>query len=70
MKLGVAPVNDPGDDESDAQATAALIEKVRAAGHQVRQDRDGGFLVTKWGMTRHCLDAESLQTFAKQVGAA
>ena len=71
MKLGIAHVNDPGGvDEPDAQATAALIVKVQAAGHQVRQDRAGGFLVTKWGMTRHCIDGESLQAFAKQVGAA
>lgn len=57
-----------GDGEPDPQATAALIEQLQAAGHDVRQDRSGGFLVSRWGMTRHCLDAESLQAFAKQLG--
>lgn len=58
------------DDEPDPRATASLIERLQAAGHHVQQDRSGSYLVTKWAMTRHCIDAESLFTFAKQVGAS
>jgi len=56
------------DDEPDAQATAALIVKLQAAGHDVHNDRTGGFLVSRWNLVRHCMDAESLQAFAKQLG--
>jgi hypothetical protein len=67
MKCGIGLANDPeSDNEPDPQAIAALIERLQAAGHHIHQDRSGGYLVTKWGMTRHCIDAESLQAFAKQ----
>lgn len=56
------------DDELDPLATATLIERLQAAGHQVHQDRVGGFLVTRWGMTRHCIDGESLHAFVNQLG--
>lgn len=56
------------DDQPDPKTIANLIGKLQAAGHDVRQDRSGGYLVTKWGMTRHCIDAESLQAFGKQLG--
>lgn len=63
------PVNSQlPDEELDPKDTAALVDRLRLAGHDVRQDQSGGFLVSRWGMSRHCLDAESLFAFAKQIG--
>lgn len=56
------------DEIREAAATAELITKLEAAGHHVHCDRSGGFVVTRWSMSRHCIDALSLHDFAKQVG--
>lgn len=50
------------------QASELLIAKLSILGHTVSKNRSGGFLVSRWGLTRHCADLESLKTFAKQVG--
>lgn len=34
--------------------------------HQVPKD---SYIVTRWGMVRHCPDIEALDAFARQVGA-
>lgn len=52
----------------DEKAVAALIAQLEASGHAVQKNRSGGFLASRWGMSRNCLDLESLQAFAKQVG--
>jgi hypothetical protein len=52
----------------EADAAKALIVKLQAAGHHVHHDRAGGFIVTKWNMSRHCLDFESLIQFCRQLG--
>ena len=62
------PPDDLQDVDLDAKATAALIEKLTLAGHTVHANRSGSFTVGRWGMSRHCLDLESLQAFAGQLG--
>lgn len=57
------------EEELEAKATATLIEKLQAAGHDVHAGKAGDFTVSRWGMSRHCQDFESLQSFAQQVGA-
>lgn len=53
---------------ADEKAAERLIPKLEASGHAVQRNRSGGFLVSRWGMTRHCLCLDSLREFAKQVG--
>lgn len=50
------------------RAAKTLVAKLALAGHTVHQDRFGGFLVSRWGVSRFCMDYESLREFAKQIG--
>lgn len=57
-----------------AQATtskreATIIAALALKGHAVHRLATGGFLVSRWTGTRHCQDVESLDAFARQVGA-
>jgi hypothetical protein len=47
---------------------ATIIAQMVMAGHQVHR-LEHGFLVTRWGMSRHCPDLGSLAGFARQIGA-
>lgn len=49
---------------------ATLIAHFALAGHAVHRLADGGFLVTRWGQSRHCPDLHALAGFAKQTGVA
>ncbi len=53
---------------ADKKAATTLIAKLALAGHSVHQDNHGSFLVSRWGVSRFCIDLESLRSFAKQVG--
>jgi hypothetical protein len=46
---------------------ATIIAQMVMAGHQVHR-LEHGFLVTRWGMSRHCPDLGSLAGFARQLG--
>jgi hypothetical protein len=37
-------------------------------GHTVHKGTDGGFYVSRFGLSRYCKDLEALQDFAKLVG--
>lgn len=64
----MSTANLPSDEaELDAKATAILIDKLSLAGHAVHAGRAGGFTVTRWGMSRHCQDFDSLRAFAHQL---
>jgi len=52
-------------EKHEATLTAALALR----GHAVHKLASGGFLVCWQGHSRHCGDLESLQAFARQVGA-
>jgi hypothetical protein len=49
--------------------TATLIAVLAISGHAVHRKADGGFVVSRWNMARHCGDLDSLEAFAAQVGA-
>lgn len=46
--------------------TACLALK----GFELRQLAGGGWLITRWNLTKEAADLESVEVFAKQVGAA
>lgn len=48
---------------------ATLQAQLALRGHVVHRIQGGGFLVTRYNMHRHCGDVESLEAFARQVGA-
>lgn len=62
------PADEIEDAELDSQASELLIAKLTTAGHTITKSTSGGFLVSRWGHSLHCMDSESLQAFAKQVG--
>lgn len=68
MTAANLPPDDPKDNEPDAQAVAVLVEKLTLAGHQVHVGKTGDFLVTRWGLSRHCIDDIALSDFARQLG--
>ena len=52
----------------DGNAIANQIARLALAGHTVHTGGTGDFLVSKYGMTRHCNDFAELQVFARQLG--
>lgn len=61
------------------KAEATLMAQLALKGHavyRVAQDTrishpapKDSYIVTRWGMVRHCTDLEALEAFARQVGA-
>lgn len=49
------------------KAEATLIAAFALRGFTVHKAAEG-FLVSRWGLTRHCPDLKALYAFAKQVG--
>ena len=47
---------------------ATLVAHFALAGHAVHRLPDGGYLVSRWGQSRHCPDLDALAGFAKQTG--
>lgn len=45
-----------------------IIAQMAMAGHQVHRLEDG-FLVCRWGMSRHCPDLAALVAFGRILGA-
>lgn len=52
---------------AEQKRLANIIAQMALAGHQVHR-LEHGFLVTRWGMSRHCPDLGSLAGFARQLG--
>jgi hypothetical protein len=48
---------------------ASLIARMALAGHSVHKLQDG-FLVTRWGMSRHCPDLAALIGFSRVLGVS
>lgn len=48
-------------------STAQLKAALELRGHVVHETGDGGFLVCKWGLAKHCPDARALAGFARQL---
>ena len=53
---------------TDEKRIATLSAKFALAGHAVHRLLDGGFLVCKFGHTRHATNLAELQAFAVRVG--
>ena len=53
----------------DGKAIATQIARLALAGHVVHKGQSGDYLVSKFGMTRHCADLNELAAFAQKVGA-
>ena len=51
----------------DAKSATTLIAKFALAGHAVHR-LESGFLVTRWGMSRHCADFAALVNFGCALG--
>ena len=51
------------------QTIATLTARLALAGFAVHRLDGGGFLVSKWNLTKHCPDLRALAGFAQQVGA-
>ena len=49
---------------------ATQIAELALAGHAVHELRCGDFLVCKWGYSTYEHDFESMQAFARQLGAS
>lgn len=54
--------------ESDRKRLATLQAKFALRGFAVIPATQG-FNVVRWNLTRHCFDLDSLEAFARQVGA-
>lgn len=48
---------------------ATIKAECAIRGYQVHETADG-FLVTRWGLSRHCADLQALHCFARQIGAS
>ncbi len=46
------------------------IARLAMKGHAVHRLAHGGFLVTRWTLTRECVDIDALEAFLGQIGAA
>jgi hypothetical protein len=53
-----------------AKAVFTQIAELALAGHSVHELSGGAFLVTKYGLAKHCEDFEELQLFARKLGAS
>jgi hypothetical protein len=52
----------------DCKAVATLKASYAIAGHAVHELADGGFLVCRFNLAKHCPDLRALAAFAKLVG--
>lgn len=50
------------------KAVASLKARFAIAGHQVYDGGNNDFIVTRWGMSRHCPDLAALRMFARVLG--
>lgn len=57
------------DDACNGRAIATLSARLALAGFAMHRLDSGGFLVCRWGLTKHCPDTRALAGFAHQVGA-
>lgn len=60
---------DARDTHTPTKHESTVVAHLALAGHTVHRLAAGGWLVTKYGHVRECSDLESLEQFAKRVGA-
>jgi hypothetical protein len=66
--LNATNQNSHADITPNQQDLAGLIAKFAIAGHTVIRGTAHDFTVTKWGMSRYCVDFAALAAFARQLG--
>lgn len=55
-------------DSTAEKAATLLIAAMAMKGHDVARLPDGGFLICRWGLTKHCWSLAELENFAQQIG--
>jgi hypothetical protein len=55
---------------ADTKAVSTLKAKLAILGHAVFDLAEGGYIVARWGMARHCPDAAALASFLALVEGA
>ena len=55
---------------TEEKTFATLAAKFALLGHAVDKLADGGFMVTRWSMSRHCPDVAALSAFLAVIGGA
>lgn len=55
---------------TESKLLATIIAGCALRGHAVHELAGGEFLISRWGMTRHCPGIAELEAFARQIGAA
>lgn len=66
--MSAAVVEQVGE-ELPTKHESTLVAKLALRGHATHKLASGGYLVVWQGCSRHCGDLESLEAFARQVGA-
>ena len=56
------------DEQAQRNRFAHLQARATKAGHHL-QKVGSGFLVSRWGHVRHCVDLDGVEMFLRQVGA-
>ena len=57
------------EDPRPGKALETLKAQFAIVGHQVYEGSADDFIVTRWGMSRHCPDLAALRSFARVLGA-
>lgn len=60
--------NTPDSANACEKHKANLIAGFALRGYAVHEADDGGFLVCRWNLSRHCPDLAALGAFARMVG--
>ena len=55
---------------TEEKTVATITAKFALLGHVVHKLTDGGFMVTRWGMSRYCPDVAALSAFLAVIGGA
>jgi hypothetical protein len=59
-----------GESETDRKQFATLAARFALVGHELHRLRDGGFLATRWGLSRELPTLADAEAFLRQIGGA
>ena len=55
---------------TEEKTVATIAAQFSLLGHAVHKLADGGFMVTRWSMSRYCPDVAALSAFLAVIGCA
>jgi hypothetical protein len=55
------------DSTPDPRRLATVTAQLAMAGHEVHELANGGYIVSRWCLTRHCPDFAALVAYARQM---